>query len=191
MEGTFTIIHDIPGRLRLIIPALHDKKDYEQIKQMFSSIKGILNVRIEPVIQSMVISYDQMKINKNVILRFISLFFKQTRFDPLDHIMVNMTPALRKDLLRSLVTGFLILLAYIRKSSGKIPGVLDYAVIISTAYTVLSHGQNKLRHPDVITGIVSMLSLGVGNILHVATLTWAVNIVELFNDANKSKALLL
>ncbi|MFC0524476.1 HMA2 domain-containing protein [Pontibacillus salicampi] len=191
MDATFTIIHDIPGRLRLIIPALYDKKDYEQINQMFSSIKGIEQVRIEPIIQSMVISYNQEMINKKNILRFISLFFKQTRFDPLDNIMVNFKPNQRKDFLRSLVTGILLLVAYLNKSSGSVPGMLDYAVVISTAYTVLSHGENhKLRHPDVITGIVSMLSLGVGNILHVAMVTWAVNALELLNDANKSKVLL-
>lgn len=190
MERTFTIIHEIPGRLRLNIPALNDKKDYEQIKLMFSSIKGIKEVRIEPIIQSMVICYNQDVINKTVLLRFIHLFFKQTKFDPLDNIMVNINPALRKDLLRSLATGFLILLAFLKKSSGKLPGVLDYAVVMSTAYTVLSHGENKLRHPDVMTGIVSMLSLGTGNILHVAALTWAVNVLELLNDVNKSKMIL-
>ncbi|MBN8211147.1 hypothetical protein JI666_20725 [Bacillus sp. NTK071] len=190
MEATFAIAHDIPGRIRLIIPALIDKQDHEQISQLFSSIKGIEEVRIEPLIQSMVISYNTSNMNKKIILRFISLFFKQTMFDPLDDFMVTITPALRKNFLRSLVTGFLLLLAYLRKSSVATPGFLDYAVVISTAYTVLSHGQNKLRHPDVITGIVSMLSLGTGNILHVATLTWAVNIIELLNDMNKSKALL-
>ncbi|KGX91059.1 hypothetical protein N781_04935 [Pontibacillus halophilus JSM 076056 = DSM 19796] len=190
MGGTFAIIHDIPGRLRLNVPALYDKQEYDQIGDLFSSIKGIVSVRIEPIIQSMIIYYNEEVIHKRSILRFVSLFFKQTKFDPLDNIMVNINPSQRKDLLRSLVTGFLLLLAYLNKSSGKVPGMLDYAVVISTAYTVLSHGENKLRHPDVITGIVSMLSLGTGNILHVAMVTWAVNVIELFNDANKSKLLL-
>lgn len=190
MEATFNIVHDIPGRIRLIIPALIDKKEHDQITQLFSAIKGIEGVRIEPLIQSMVISYNPILMTKKLVLRFVSLFFKQTRFDPLDDFMVTISPTLRKNFLRSLVTGFLLLLAYLRKSSMHAPGFLDYAVVISTAYTVLSHGQNKLRHPDVITGIVSMLSLGTGNILHVAALTWAVNILELFNDMNKSKALL-
>ncbi|MCA0982861.1 hypothetical protein LCL89_02250 [Halobacillus yeomjeoni] len=190
MEATFSIVHDIPGRLRLIVPALIDKREHGQINDMFSSMHGIDHVRIEPVIQSMTIIYNGDQINKKVILRFVGLFFKQTRFDPLDNLMVNIAPAQRKDFLRSLFTGFLILIAYLRKTKVQIPGVLDYAVVISTAYTVLSHGENKLRHPDVITGIVSMLSIGTGNILHVAMVTWAVNVLELLNDANKSKLLL-
>ncbi|MCP3028734.1 HMA2 domain-containing protein [Halobacillus sp. A5] len=190
MQGTFSIVHDIPGRLRLIIPALYDKRDYNQIQDMFTSIRGIESVRIEPTIQSMTISYAKELINRKVILKFISLFFKQTRFDPLDNIMVNISPAQRKNFLRSLVTGFLILIAYLNNTPGKVSSMLDYAVVISTAYTVLSHGENKFRHPDVITGIFSMLSMGAGNILQVAMVTWAVNVLELLNEASKNKLVL-
>ncbi|WP_027954574.1 HMA2 domain-containing protein [Halobacillus kuroshimensis] len=189
MQATFTIVHDIPGRLRLIIPALYDKKEHGQIQDMFTSIKGIQKVNIEPAIQSMTVHYSKDVINRKIILRFISLFFKQTQFDPLDNIMINIAPAQRKDFFRSLVTGFLILLAYLNNKPGSVPGMLDYAVVISTAYTVLSHGENKLRHPDVLTGIVSMLSIGAGNILQVAMVTWAVNVLELLNDSNKKRIL--
>ncbi|MBM4764527.1 HMA2 domain-containing protein [Bacillus sp. B15-48] len=188
-QSVATVVHDIPGRLRLIIPALNEKKDFDQIKQMFSSIKGIHDVRIEPIIQSMVISYNHEKIGKNIIVRFVNLFFKHSKLNTLDYIMFNFKPKLRKDFFRSILTGFILLLAYLNKTSGKVPGILDYAAVISTAYTVLSHGENKLGHPDVITGIVSMLSIGSSNILHVALVTWGVNVIELLNDASKSKML--
>ncbi|WP_375537119.1 hypothetical protein [Alteribacillus sp. HJP-4] len=68
--------------------------------------------------------------------------------------------------------------------------MLDYAVVISTAYTLLSHVENKFRHPDVITGILSMLSMGAGNILQVVMVTWAVNVLELLNEASKNKLVL-
>lgn len=157
---------------------------------MFCSLKGITNVRIEPLIHSMVIEYRSEVINRNKVLEYISLFFKQTHFDPLDNIMVQVTPNIRKDIFRSLISGLLILIAYTRKSVSNRPDTLDYAVVISTAYTVLSHGKNKLRHPDVITGIASMLSLGTKNILHVTLATWAVNLLEIFHDIKRSQQLL-
>jgi hypothetical protein len=157
---------------------------------MFSALKGIKNVKIEPIIQSMVIEYEPNVVSKKLILRYISLFFRQTHFDPLDRLMVQVRPDIRKDILRSICTGFLILIASLRKGISSKPDLLVYAAVISTAYTVLSHGENKMRHPDVLTGIFSMFSLGANNILHVAMVTWAVNVLEIFHDMRRSQQLL-
>jgi hypothetical protein len=190
MEAQYTIAHEIPERLRIIIPALGDKKEYPAIEHMFCSLKGIKRVKIEPVIHSMLIEYHSNQINRNVILGYISLFFKQSRFDPLDNLMARVTPNIRKDLFRSLVSGLLLIIAYTRKTVNPRPDIWDYAVVISTAFTVLTHGKNKLQHPDVITGIISMLSLGTKNILHVTMATWAVNLLEILHDITRSRKLL-
>ena len=58
------------------------------------------------------------------------------------------------------------------------PDLFDYLVVISTSYTVLSHGENRLSHPDVLTGIVSMASLGAQNIISVSLMAWFVNLIE-------------
>jgi hypothetical protein len=189
VEIRYRIAHSIPGRLRLIIPALSDKKDYLSIEHMFSALNGIERVRIEPIIQSMVIEYEPNVVGRNVILRYISLFFRQAQFDPLDRIMAHVRPDIRKDLFRSLCTGVLIFIAYVRKGISPRPDIFDYVAVISTAYTVLSHGENKIRHPDVLTGMVSMFSLGANNILQVAIVTWAVNVLEIFTDMRRSQRL--
>jgi hypothetical protein len=191
MVGNYVIGHDIPGRLRIIIPALGDKRDYPEIEHMFSSLKGISKVRIEPIINSMLIEYQSDIVNRNEVLEYIFLFFNQTDFNPLNNIIGPVPPTVRKDMFRSIISGLLILVAYTRRTINKRPDSLDYAVVISTAYTVLSHGKNKLRHPDVITGIVSMLSLGTKNILHVTLVTWAVNLLEIFHDIKRSRASLI
>ena len=55
--------------------------------------------------------------------------------------------------------------------------------MIATGYAVLSHGtKNKLHHPDILTGILSLGSLGPANILHGALVTWAVNVLELLHE---------
>ncbi|MFJ5714088.1 HMA2 domain-containing protein [Neobacillus sp. NPDC093127] len=190
MEINYRIAHSIPGRLRVIIPALKNNTAYITIERMFSSLKGINKVRIEPIIQSMVIEYEPDVVGRNMILRYISLFFRQSRFDSLDRFTFQAGPDLRRDVFRSLCTGFLILTAYLRKGFSPRPDILVYAAVISTAYMVLTHGENKFRHPDVITGIASMFSLGISNILQVAMITWAVNALEIFHDMRRSQKLL-
>ena len=186
MRNRVLIAHDIPGRLRLIIPGLGEREDLKAVEKLFSSIEGVWRVRIEPLIYSMLVEYDNQIMSKHELLQYISIFFKQIRYDPLDDLMVNVKPGLRRDLFRSLLTGVLLFIAYTRKTSASRPDMLDYLVSISAGYTVLSHGTtDKLKHPDVITGLVSMFSLGTNNILQVASITWLVNLFELFQDLKR------
>lgn len=186
MAKGLTVVHDIPGRLRLISPLLREQKDITSVHDLLMSIRGVFSVRIEPIVQSILIEYDSKIVLKNTLIKHLKTILRQTYFDPIDQLLSKVNPEIRKDLFRSMVTGFLILIAYLRKS-GRHPDSLDILVVISTAYTILSHGKNKLKHPDVITGIVSMLSLGSKNILHVSLATWAVNLVELYLDLKKSQ----
>ncbi|MFJ7932184.1 HMA2 domain-containing protein [Peribacillus sp. NPDC096448] len=192
MNPKFYVLHDIPGRLRLQIPSLRDKTDYKEIEHMFSSLKGILFVRIEPTIQTMLIKYDISHLYRNTIFRYISIFFQQIRLDPLDDIMIQIDPTTRKDWLRTLFSGCLLLLAGIRKSSFYKPDALVYGAVVATGYTVLSHGSaDKIRHPDILTGIVTLLSLGPSNMLYVAMITWIVNVLELLHEKQKFQTQLL
>lgn len=158
------------------------------------AIKGIRAVRIEPIIQTMVIMYEEGEMTKQKIFQYISLFFHHESLDPLDPIMVNVTPGIRKAIFRSLVTGFLLMVAFVKKRYTSRIDVFDYLVVISTAHTVLTHGgTNRYRHPDILTGIISLFSLGAGNLLHVCMVTWAVNVLEILHDikrTNKSPILL-
>nr|WP_246188406.1 hypothetical protein [Metabacillus lacus] len=168
------------------IPALNDKTSHREIEAMFSSLKGIQQVRIEPLISTMLIKYDDKLLSRNVLLRYVSLFFQQTRFDPLDSLMVKLKPRFRSELFRSLVSGVLLFAAFLRKSTIRKPDAFEYIAVIATGYTVLSHGTNKINHPDVLTGIISLVSLGTGNMLYISMVTWAVNIIEIFYEVLKS-----
>ena len=188
MRYKFYILHDIPGRLRVHTPALRKRQDYEAIQTMFYSVKGILNVRIQPIIQTILIQYNSEEIARIQLLNYVSLFFRQQPYDPLNNLMVYVKPKVRSHLLRSLVAGGLLLVAYIQKASFKEPTPLVYGAIIATGYTVLSHGtRNKLGHPDILTGILSLGSLGPANMLHGAMVTWAVNALELLHEMREEK----
>ena len=184
MRPKFYILHDIPGRLRVHIPALRKNQDYEDIQTMFSSLKGIQDVRIQPIIQTVMIQYKSDEISRNQMLRYMSLYFRQQPYYLLNHLK----PKLRGDVMRSLIAGFLLLFAYIQNASFKEPTPLVYGAIIATGYAVLSHGnQNKLGHPDILAGILSLGSLGPANMLHGAMVTWAVNVLELLHEMRDEK----
>ena len=184
MRSKFYILHDIPGRLRVHIPALRKNQDYVDIQTMFSSLKGIQDVRIQPIIQTVIIQYKLDEISRNQMLRYMSLYFRQQPYYPLNYLK----PKLRGDIMRSLVAGVLLLCAYIQNASFKEPTPLVYGAIIATGYAVLSHGnQNKLGHPDILAGILSLGSLGPANMLHGAMVTWAVNVLELLHEMRDEK----
>ena len=186
MKPKFYILHDIPGRLRVHIPALSKIQDYEEIETIFSSLRGIQHVRIQPIIQTVMIQYKTDEISRNQMLRCVSLFFRQQPYYP--HFMGHVNPRIRGNVLRSLVAGVLLLFAYIQNASFKEPTPLVYGAIIATGYAVLSHGtQNKLSHPDILAGILSLGSLGPANMLHGAMVTWAVNVLELLHEMRDEK----
>lgn len=158
-------------------------EEYDAIAELFESIKGVHHVRIEPIIQTMVVQYDPAVIDKRIVLRNIGLFFNQISEDM--RYVSDSARDLRGDLLKSIVSGILLLVAFIRKNGSMRPDLFDYLVVISTSYTVLSHGKNRLSHPDVLTGIISMISLGAQNILQVSVVTWIVNLIEVVSDIIK------
>ncbi|REB07224.1 hypothetical protein DVB69_10265 [Sporosarcina sp. BI001-red] len=180
------IIHHIPGRMRLYVPVLKYTDDQESICELFQSIKGIQNVRIEPKIGAMIIDYDSIHMCPDRLIRNIGLFFHQNADD--FRMLQNQSATTRKDLLKSMVTGVLLLIAFIRKTKNPMPDLFDYLVVISTSFTVLTHGENKISHPDVLTGIVSMASLGSRKILQVSLLTWIVNLIEVMSEIRNGSA---
>jgi hypothetical protein len=188
MGSKFYILHDIPGRLRVHIPELRGNQNYEEIQTMLSSLMGIQHVHIQPITQTMLIQYKSDEISRNHLLRYISLFFRQQPLTHLGNLMVHVKPNVRSGLVRSLIAGTLLLLSYVQKASFKQPTVLVYSAVIATGYAVLSHGtNNKLRHPDILIGILSLGSLGPINVLHGAMVTWAVNVLELLHEMRDSK----
>lgn len=149
------------------------------------SISGIKEVRVEPIIKTVLIKYDAKKRRVTDILQYLTMFFPQSNQEPSMQLF-STREGIKKDIWRSILSGSLLLIAFLRKNIKAHPDMFDYLAVISTSYTVLSHGENKLRHPDVLTGLISIVSLGSHNILQLALATWIVNLVEVFNDIRRS-----
>jgi hypothetical protein len=184
MTNRFYIAHEIPGRIRIIVPALSGRKDHKTMEKLFLNVKGIKHVRIEPLIHSVLIEYDDKVIYRNAILRYISLLVYQSgTYSPFDNLLPHVKQSVRKDLLYSLITGALLFISLMRKKAEQKPDMLDYLVMISSAHTVLTHGgKDKLTHPDVIAGIISLVSMGPNDIVKASAISWGVNLLEVLND---------
>lgn len=142
-------------------------------------------MRVEPIIKTVLIKYDAKKRRVTDILQYLTMFFPQSNQEPSMQLF-STREGIKKDIWRSILSGSLLLIAFLRKNIKAHPDMFDYLAVISTSYTVLSHGENKLRHPDVLTGLISIVSLGSHNILQLALATWIVNLVEVFNDIRRS-----
>jgi len=187
MSNKIVINHAIPGRIRLTVPTLEKAKHHAFIKEAFQALAGIKATRIVQEIRSIIIEYDTGLLSQNQVLQFATMFFNpakkvsQMSLDQIDR-------ELRNSVLRSALSGSLLLVAFFRHRAGLAgPGLdyLDYLAVASTAYATLSHGENNLNHPDVLTMILSMLSLGPTNILRAAVITWAFNLIEIINDVRR------
>ena len=185
MSYTIRILHSIPGRIRLSIPGLSKNNQPSAIKDILQSIRGIEEVRVEPIIKTILIQYDASKRHVKDILNYLTMIFSQNHEDTSMQLF-STREEMKKDIWRSIISGSLLLIAFLRKKVKTHPDIFDYLAVISTSYTVLSHGENRLRHPDVITGLISIVSLGSHNILQLALATWIVNLVEIFNDIRRS-----
>lgn len=153
------------------------------VVDMFESIEGVQSIRLEPIIDALIIEYDIMIIDWRSILDASGLYFS--------HIQKKAENAqevgneLKKDVLRSIVSGGLLLISFVRRVKKPMPDMFDYLTVIATSYTVLSHGENRLTHPDVLTGVISIALNGTENIMRIASITWIVNLIEVMIDIRK------
>lgn len=189
MKNNLQVMHDIPGRMRLIIPGLAAQKDEQAVYRKFALIRGVKNVRIEPLIESMIIEYDGAKISSEKLLHYVRIFTAAT---VKNSCSTNGLKTTRKDLAHSLLSGSMLLISYIRqqnrrrKGRNAAPDLLDYLAILSSAHTVLAHGgPDRLKHPDIIGGIVSLLSLGSEHLPQVSFISWALNLVEVLSEMSE------
>ena len=75
MEKELTLLHSIPGRIRLQIPSYADVENFSVIEELLSSISGIEKVTIESITRSMIIYYDVNLLKVKDVLHYVSLLF--------------------------------------------------------------------------------------------------------------------
>ncbi|MGM9928909.1 MAG: HMA2 domain-containing protein [Bacillus sp. (in: firmicutes)] len=179
MNTAFTVIHSIPGRIRLHLPTLAKQKDVSSIEKIFESIEAIKTAKIQPITKSMVLYYDKHKMNEIDIFRYVNLYFSVDRTTPAVPVKKDM----RKEINHSILSGGLLLASYWRKNAAVNTTIFDYLMVMTTSYTVASRSENRMTQPDLIKALVAMVSSGTGGTLQAALVTYILNILQVLGNA--------
>ena len=180
MAPHYIVNHILSGRIRVTIPSMPDDNGENYLKPLLETVEGVRNVRISAIIKSVIVEFEEDLIGKDDVLRCLGFL---TRPPQKENYLNPEILDLRNSILRSGISGLILAVATLRKSVAIRPDAFDYIAAMATSYTVLSHGgEGNLSHPDVITGIVSVLAMGSKNIINVSWASWFVNLVEIIND---------
>jgi copper chaperone CopZ len=73
---TGKIVHRLPGRVRVRIDRLHDDIKYgDDLKQAVTGLRGVTEVRINPLASSIVINYSPESLSEQNVLNSLNLTF--------------------------------------------------------------------------------------------------------------------
>lgn len=185
MSGkSYEVIHSLPGRIRL---AVKRNLDLDMIGAGLEKLQGVSEVRINPVIRTVLIFYDPKLVNQEKMLSSI----------PAQPAVLNNTiwpgaNIYRKDLFWSLLAGASLLAVYSSRRNNENASdvvknsnnLLEYLAAGITGYAVLSHRDvvncgNKSLHLDTLAGLFSILSLKGDRALLGMFITWFLNFIEI------------
>lgn len=180
----YEIIHSLPGRIRL---AVKKNLDLNMIRTGLEKLQGVSEVRINPVIRTVLVYYNTGLISQEKVLSSIP---EQPAL--LKHSLWPGASVYRKDLYWSLLAGASLLAVYsLRRNSETMANparnsynILEYLAAGITGYAVLSHRDvvkcgNKSLHLDTLAGLFSILSLKGDRALLGIFVTWLLNFIEI------------
>jgi heavy metal translocating P-type ATPase len=147
IDGAF-ILHDLPGRLRLRLPALlHASFAASQLQAWMEADPGVLHVRINPAARSLIIEYDEESANRESILDRIDRFRYDS--DLLEHSLEEEAEVL------PLVTGIaaLALVPFLPPTGKQI-------LTLITAGPTLARGADAFLQEGIGTEVLDALAVG-------------------------------
>ncbi|MEW6697588.1 MAG: hypothetical protein ACOY35_04895 [Bacillota bacterium] len=170
----YQVAHALPGRLRLLFN--NGLRQLGTADAILVKKPGILSVRYNPVIHSLLVYYDEKQLSRQEVLSFIE-----------GHLGLKPGLQSRDNLFWPLLAGGALLLSYVYKRSSQGTNVsssfLDYLAAGITAYSVLTHRDStqcgdKSMHLDTLAGLVSLFSLKSDGRSMGLFITWLLNFIE-------------
>lgn len=173
---TITILHELPGRLRvqLSLPPLKPKSMERAVREH----EGIECVKYTPITKSVLIKFDPNYIRQEELIIRIGVFLSLEN----NNIPVQVFSQPQREEMSdfayysALLLGLGFVSKYILKTTNY-RMVTEWAAGMGTAYAVLDHGWGEIKqtgvfHPEVLSLSYLLISMIRGNFLPAAAFTW-------------------
>lgn len=186
MDERIAVLHDIPGRVRVYYSTLDfSERITLRIKRNLTELNGVEHTRIEPRIGTLTVRYDPREIRICDLIEVLASFSYYQDAPQFSEKTSRNWQSFQRARNRSLVSGSLLVSNYFLKLIGRPSSMLDIFSTIYTGYTVLSHGdrqKGRIHHPDILTGLITSVTLGPNKMNEVALTSWLMNLFEVYRD---------
>jgi hypothetical protein len=182
MANDYALVHSLPGRIRFM--ARHRQApSVRNLGPGLAELPGVEQVRINPVINSLLIHYDPKQTDQAAILTYMA-----------DGTAGNAGGFRNKsvhgadDMFWSVLAGGMLLLSYFGRihcpPNDYRKKYLDYLAAVAIGYSVMNHTGfrqygNRTQHLDTLAGLISMFAIKGENAFLGMFVTWLFNFIEI------------
>ena len=177
MQPSITILHKIPGRIRMRLSC--HPKDIEQMRRAVKGHEGILSLKYTPVTRSLLIHFETDKVSRQEIVLRVALCL--SRDNGLAPVRVLACPEQKEMSDSAAYAGMLLIVALLTRLGSwntQSRSLLDWSAALGTTGAALKHGLEELQsqgnfHPETLSVVYLISAMTRGNLLPAAIFTWA------------------
>lgn len=173
---TIVIVHKLKNRIRIKLS--HPLKQVLEDENMIKEHDGINNVRYNPVTKSIVVEFDQFRINvEEVIIRIAIVYSKDYGFAPVNLISNTPKKQLPKLSYYSLITILMALGGKFLKPIDNIQEFLNWLAAGTTIGAIGEHALSEINEkgtvdPEVMSVMYLINSIKKNNFVGGSAITW-------------------
>ncbi len=174
-ELRLTIVHELPGRLRLRLS--RPSKDLQKLKEAVGKHEGFINMTYNPVSRSLLIRYRPALVSgTEITVRTAMALSIESANAP-----IKLYREGREQPLKPLdyYAGLTLMLAALTRTRflPTMGGTMEYHAAGATTLSVMNHAWQEVKeegvyHPEVLSSVYLIGSIINGNVLKASVLTW-------------------
>lgn len=191
---SIVILSKLPNRIRvkLTLPV----KSSDTILDKLNECEGILNIRYNPVISTLLINFDNNKMEvEELLIRISILYAKENEFKPIKIISSlpkREIPTLAYYSLGLIATSQIFKLFFQGKS---IQGLVNWLTAGTTVWSIVKHAKEEFDSkgavdPEVVSVMYLLNSIKNGNFINASAITWLTTYGRHFLNLNFEEVLL-
>ena len=175
---TVTIVHEIPGRIRLHVQKDFALKYWEKISKNIISLEEFAKVRMNNIINTVLLEYDgDLYEREEILTRFSLILVKISGLRPVRIIFEKEKKELSDVAFYSGILLLSALLGPILTKDKNIHRKLNVFASLGTAGAVIEHGYEEVKHqghfdPEALSLVYLISSVGTDKLLPAAIFTW-------------------